>query len=51
VAQCFWKSGSILLEIDTETEDDKRLIFARYQIDRGYLTEQLFEPSQLDRAA
>ena len=34
-----------------ETEDDKRLIFARYQVDRGYLTEQLFEPSQLDRAA
>ena len=34
-----------------ETEDDKRLIFARYQVDRGYLTEQLFELAQLDRAA
>ena len=33
------------------TEDDKRLIFARYQVDRGYLTDNLFDIEQLDRAA
>jgi hypothetical protein len=34
-----------------QTEDDKRLIFARYQVDRGYLTEDIFDPTRLDRAA
>jgi hypothetical protein len=34
-----------------QTEDDKRLLFARYRVDRGYLSEYLFDPTQLDQAA